>query len=227
MTTSVEEFVSDTGGGSGRDRGFTTETSRILEARIDGTVWARLGAMVAYRGEVSFEHAGILEKGLGRTLKEKLTGEQAPLMKAEGTGSVYFAGEGRKITVLELGAEDSITVNGVNVLAFEDSVSWDIEAMRSLSSMIAGGTFNVGLRGPGDVAIATGASPLTLPVRPGSPLRTDPGATVLWSRSLEPSVSTDFGTRSLLGRYSGEEVQLEFSGGDGFVVIQSKETAHL
>lgn len=224
MTTSVEEFVSETGEDRDRGLGFRAETSRILEARIDGTVWARLGAMVAYRGDVAFERAGVLEKGLGKALKERFSGEKAPLMTAEGTGSVYFASGGRKITVLGLGPDESITVNGENVLAFEDSVTWDIEVMKSLTSAMAGGAFNLTLQGPGDVAIATGSSPLTLQVRPDAPVRTDPAATVLWSRGLRPAVSTDVGVKSFLGRASGEEVQMEFSG-DGFVVIQSEEEA--
>lgn len=224
MTRTVEEFLSETGEERDAGLGFHAESSRILEARIDGTMWTRLGAMVAYRGEVSFQRAGVLEKGVGKVLKEKFSGEKAPLMTAEGKGSVFLASAGRKLTVLTLEAEDAITVNGVNVLAFEDTVEWDIEAMKSLSSALAGGAFNLRLSGPGDVAIATGSSPLTLRVEPGSPVRTDPGATVLWSKGLSPSVRTDVGLRSFLGRASGEEVQMEFAG-DGFVVIQSEERA--
>lgn len=227
MTTSVGKFIAETGEGSASGRRFAAETSRILEARIDGTVWARLGAMVAYRGDLTFEHAGIREKGIGRTIKEKFTGEEVPLMTVQGSGSAYFAAGGRKLTVVSLDVDDSITVNGMNVLAFEESVGWDLEFMKSLPSMLVSGLFNVTLDGPGNVAVATGASPLTLEVSPDSPVRTDPAATVLWSRGLEPDVHSDIGTRSLFGRYSGEEVQLEFGGGDGFVVIQSKETASL
>lgn len=225
MATSVGQFVAETGEEPRDRRGFSAETSRILEARVDGTVWARLGAMVACGGDLTFEHAGIREKGIGRTIKEKFTGEEVPLMTVRGSGSAYFAAGGRKLTVVSLDADESITVNGANVLAFEESVGWDLEFMKSLPSMLVGGLFNVTLDGPGDVAIATGASPLTLEVDPDSPVRTDPAATVLWSRGLEPDVHSDIGTRSLFGRYSGEEVQLEFAGDDGFVVIQSRETA--
>lgn len=222
-STTVDQFLDETAeeaGGPGT--GFQAETSRILEARIDGRVWTRLGAMVAYRGEVSFERAGLLDKGVAKALKEKMSGEEAPLMTAEGRGSVYLASGGRKLTVLTLDPGDGVTVNGPNVLAFEESVTWDIEAMKSLSSVLAGGAFNLTLSGPGDAAIATGSSPLTLRVTPDRPLRTDPAATVLWSRGLEPGITTDVGMKSFLGRRSGEEVQMEFSG-DGFVVIQSEE----
>lgn len=222
MSQTIEQFLAATAEAEEAELGFREETSRILEARIDGRIWARLGAMVAYRGEVSFERAGVLDKGLAKALKEKMSGENAPLMTVEGTGSVYLADGGRKITVLGLEADDAVSVNGPNVLAFEDTVSWDIEAMKSLSSVLAGGAFNLTLAGPGRVAIATGSSPLTIPVSRDGPLRTDPGATVLWSKGLSPSVTTDLGVKSFLGRQSGEEVQMEFTG-DGFVVIQSEE----
>ena len=44
---------------------------------------AKNGAMVAYQGEVRFEHRG---GGLGRFLKKAATGESLRLMQAEGTG---------------------------------------------------------------------------------------------------------------------------------------------
>lgn len=75
MSTTVEEFVEETAEEKEGELGFTEQTSRILEARIDGRIWTRLGAMVAYRGEVSFERAGVLDKGLAKTLKEKMSGE--------------------------------------------------------------------------------------------------------------------------------------------------------
>ena len=58
MPTSVGQFVAETGEDSREDRGFSPETSRILEARVEGTVWARLGAMVACRGDLISTRGG-------------------------------------------------------------------------------------------------------------------------------------------------------------------------
>ena len=46
------------------------------------TVQAKLGSMVAYQGDVTFEHAG--SGGLGRMLKKAVTGEGTQLMKMTG-----------------------------------------------------------------------------------------------------------------------------------------------
>ena len=54
------------------------------------------------------------------------------------------------------------------------------------------------------------------------PVFTDPNATVAWSSNLEPEFKTDISLRTLIGRTSGESVQMAFSG-DGFVVVQPYE----
>lgn len=72
------------------------------------------------------------------------------------------------------------------------------------------------------VAITTHGQPLTLRVRPGKPVVTDPNATVAWSGNLEPQLKTDIQLRTLVGRGSGEAFQLHFEG-EGFVVVQPYE----
>ena len=74
------------------------------------------------------------------------------------------------------------------------------------------------------VAITTHFDPLTLRVTPGSPVITDPNATVAWSASLSPQFRTDISFKTFLGRGSGESIQMQFDG-EGFVVIQPYEEA--
>jgi uncharacterized protein (AIM24 family) len=88
--------------------------------------------------------------------------------------------------------------------------------------MVSSGLFNVRLQGPGMIAITTHFEPLTLMVKPGFPVRTDPNATTAWSGSLAPTFKTDVSLRTFVGRGSGESIQMEFSG-DGFVVVQPFE----
>ena len=76
--------------------------------------------------------------------------------------------------------------------------------------------------GTGMIAISTHYEPLTLMVRPGQPVRTDPNATVAWSGGLSPEFKTDVSLKTFFGRGSGESFQMEFQG-DGFVVIQPFE----
>jgi uncharacterized protein (AIM24 family) len=167
----------------------------------------------------------MLEHGLGKFLKKTFTGEGIRLTKAEGTGRLYLADAGKKITVLDLGG-DALFVNGNDVLAFQDSVQWDIKMMRRVTGILAGGLFNIRLEGAGLVAITTHYNPLTLRVTPSQPVITDPNATVAWSGSLNPSFRTDVSLKTFFGRGSGESIQMEFAG-DGFVVVQPYEEVYL
>lgn len=179
---SVEEFVKSTAQDSAANRQFELENPHLLEVNLKGRVWANTGSMVAYTGQVKFTREGVMEHGLGKMLKKMATGEGTNLMKVEGQGRVYLAEKGKKVQVLSLGNE-TIFVNGNDLLAFEDAVKWDITMMRRMAGLMTGGLFNVRLTGPGMVAITTHYEPLTLQVVPDQPIFTDPNATVAWSGS--------------------------------------------
>jgi len=221
---SLDEFVRRS---SEKDRGqglFELESERLLEVNLDGMVWTKKGSMVAYVGDVKFTREGILEHGIGKFLKKALTGEGTQLTKAEGEGKVYLADAGKKVTILEL-EDDAIFVNANDVLAFEDGIEHDIRMMRKITGMLAGGLFNMKLSGTGMIAITTHYDPLTLRVRPGQPVCTDPNATVAWSSGLSPGFKTDVSLKTFFGRGSGESIQMLFEG-DGFVVIQPYEEVY-
>lgn len=220
----LQEFVQDTGQ---QDRGegmFELESERLLEINLNGRVWTKMGSMVAYRGQIKFTREGMLEHGLGKMLKRAVSGEGTRLTKAEGAGQLYLADQGKKVSILNLQG-DTIIVNGNDVLAFQDTIQWDIKLMRRVAGMLAGGLFNVKLEGNGLVAITTHYEPLTLRVTPQTPISTDPNATVAWSGSLEPEFKTDVSFKTFLGRGSGESIQMAFHG-EGFVVIQPMEEVY-
>ncbi len=221
---SLDQFIEKT---RQQDRGqglFELESERMLEVNLNGMVWMKMGAMVGYRGQCKFTREGVLEHGLGKLLKKAVSGEGARLTKVEGTGKVYLADSGKKVTILQL-ENQSIFVNGNDLLAFEPTIRWDIRMMKKVSAMLAGGLFNVRLEGAGMIAISTHFDPLTLRVTPDSPVITDPNATVAWSGNLEPRLKTDVSFKTFLGRGSGESIQMEFTG-DGFVVIQPFEEVY-
>lgn len=222
---SIEDFVSKS---LQKDRGeglFELESDRILEVNLNGKVWTKMGAMVSYYGNIKFTRERILEKGAGKMLKKFVTGEGTKLTKAEGSGTLYLADAGKKITILDLQGE-SIFVNGNDLLALEDSIEWDIKMMKKITGMLAGGLFNVKLEGNGMIAITTHFDPLTIRVSPSSPVTTDPNATVAWSGTLSPEFKTDVSLKTFFGRGSGESVQMLFQG-DGFVVVQPYEEVYL
>lgn len=200
---------------------FELENERLLEINLNGLVWMKKGAMVAYHGEVKFTREGMLEHGLGKLLKKAVSGEGTQLTKAEGRGKVYLADTGKKITVLQLEG-DAIFVNGNDLLAFEPQIKWDIKMMKKITGLVAGGLFNVRLEGTGLIAITTHYDPVTLRVTPSRPIMTDPNATVAWSGDLMPDLKTDMSLKTFFGRGSGESIQMKFQG-DGFVVVQPYE----
>jgi uncharacterized protein (AIM24 family) len=222
---SIEEFIKSTAQNDAAKDYFQLENPRMLEVNLESMVWMKAGAMVAYVGQIKFTREGVLEQGIGTLLKRGLTGEGAKLTKAEGRGRLYLADGGKTIQILRL-EENSIFVNGSDLLAFEPSVKWEIKMMKKLAAMVSGGFFNVRLSGSGLIAITSHFEPLTLRVQPGQPIRTDPNATIAWSGNLTPEFKTDISLKSFFGRGSGESIQMEFNG-DGFVVIQPYEEISL
>ncbi|WP_026567626.1 AIM24 family protein [Bacillus sp. UNC41MFS5] len=222
---SMEEFIKQS---EQVDKGqgfFELETPRILEVNLDGQVWAKAGSMVSYQGEMKFVREGMLEHGFGTAFKKALTGEGASLMKANGKGKLYLADNGKKIIILNL-QNESIYINGNDLLAFEPSIKWEIKLMKKIAGMMAGGLFNVRCEGSGLIAFTAHYEPLTLRVSPGNPVITDPNATVAWSGSLQPKFQTDISLKTFFGRGSGESIQMKFEG-EGFVVIQPYEEVYM
>ena len=218
---SLQDFVSTTQQDATKQDYFQLENDRMLEVNLNGEVWSKAGAMVAYVGQIRFEREKMLQRGLGNLLKKAVTGEGTPLMKATGQGRLYLADAGKTVRILRL-ENESVFVNGNDLLAFEPTVTWDVRMMKKLVAVAAGGLFNIHLHGSGLIAFTSHFEPLTLMVRPGQPVRTDPNATILWSGNLQPEFRTDVTLKSFFGRSSGESFQMEFNG-EGFVVIQPYE----
>jgi uncharacterized protein (AIM24 family) len=218
---SLDEFLAASAQKDASPDKFELESPYLLEIKLDGRLWCKAGSMVAYHGGVKFTRQGMLEQGLGNLLKKAISGEGMQLMKMEGRGRVYLADAGKKVTLLRLNGE-SIFANGNDVLAFEDGIENQITLMRKAAGMLTGGLFNVRLSGHGIVAITSHYEPVTLRVSAAQPVFTDPNATVAWSGSLAPQIVTDISLGTLIGRGSGESIQLKFAG-EGWVVVQPYE----
>lgn len=218
---SLAQFLADTAERDNPGDVFELESTKMLEARVRGRIWSKLGAMIAYRGNLKFVREGMLEGGIGKAFMKALSGEMSPLSKIEGDGLVYLADAGKEITILRLQG-DTINVSGNDLLAFEDTVSYDITIHKRVAGMLSGGLFSAKMSGNGLVALVTHGKPLTLRVTPNDPVITDPNATVAWSGNLMPEMKTDITLKSMFGRGGGESFQMMFRG-DGFVVVQPFE----
>ncbi|MGH2839975.1 MAG: AIM24 family protein [Solirubrobacteraceae bacterium] len=213
MQTNLDQFSETTSTDA-----FALQNHKLLKVRLDQvTILAKLGSMVAYQGDVTFEHAG---GGLGRLMKKVATGEGQSLMTISGQGEVFLADSAQDIHLLQL-QDDRITVNGRNVLAFDHGIDWDIERVKSVSGMMGGGLFNTKLEGTGCVAVLTDGPPVRLDVAQ-APTFADAQAAVAWSAAVTTSLKTDIKLKSLVGLGSGETFQMAF-GGQGWVLVQPSE----
>jgi uncharacterized protein (AIM24 family) len=198
---------------------FQLQGSKMLKVRLaDETIQAKLGSMVAYQGDVKFEHAG--SGGLKRMAKKAVTGEGAELMKISGSGEVFLADLAQEIQLVKLAGE-AITVNGANLLAFDADIDWDIKKVEGVSGFMGGGLYNTHLSGSGYVAMLSDGPPVMIELD-GADTFADPQAAITWSEGVKTSVKTDVNLKTFIGRGSGETVQMAFSG-NGWVLIQPSE----
>ena len=198
---------------------FALQNSKLLKVRLDQvTIQSKLGSMVAYQGDVTFEHAG--SGGLGRMLKKAMTGEGTQLMKVTGSGEVFLADQAQDIHLIYL-EDDFITVNGRNLLAFDAGIDWDIKRVEGASGVMGSGLYNLALRGTGWVAILSDGPPVLLNVA-SAPTFADAQAAITWSSGVTTGIRTDFKMKNLVGRGSGETFQMSFSG-QGWVLVQPSE----
>jgi uncharacterized protein (AIM24 family) len=199
---------------------FALQNSKLLKVHLENvTIQAKAGSMVAYQGEVSFEHAG--SGGMGRMLKKAVSGEGTTLMKMTGSGEVFLADTAQDIHLIKL-ENDAITCNGANVLAFDADIDWDIQKVQGgASSMLAGGLFNMALSGTGWVAILSDGPPVLLNTGDAATFA-DPQAAITWSSGISTSIKTDVKLKNFIGRGSGESLQMSFQG-QGWVLVQPSE----
>ena len=198
---------------------FRLQNSKLLKVELTGEeIQTKVGAMVAYQGDVRFEHAG--SGGLGRMIKKAVTNEGTELARVSGTGEVFLADAAQEIQLLKL-ENEKITVNGPHVLAFESGIDWDIKRVEGASGALSGGLYNMELSGTGTVALVSDGPPVLIEID-GEDTYADPQAAITWSDGVSSAVKTDVNLKTFIGKGSGETFQISFSG-RGWLLIQPSE----
>ncbi len=207
---------------------FHLENKKLLKVSLrHGPVISRVGAMVAYQGEAGFKKLG--SGGVSKMIKKALTNEGVDAIEVTGDGEVFLANRGMDVQVMYLD-DDAVFCNGASVLAYSASIAADIErvagggggGLRMMAGAMAGGFYQVGLRGTGYVAVTSDGQPVVLDVT-RAPTVADADAVVLWSNgvTMQPRIDTG-GLKSMMRGGSGEMIQLAF-GGQGWVMVQPSE----
>ncbi|WP_030899973.1 AIM24 family protein [Streptomyces sp. NRRL F-5126] len=211
---------------------FRELNDKLVEASITPgqRMFSQRGAMVAYRGDVSFTPN--IQGGQGGVMSmigRRVANEATPLMSVEGSGTVLFGHGGHHIQVVNLSG-DTLYVEADRLLAFDGSLEQGTMFMGSqggVMGMVRGqvtgqGLFTTTLRGHGAVAVMAHGGVIELPIQPGRAVHVDPQAYVAHYGDVRNKLSTALGWREMVGRGSGEAFQLELSG-SGAVFVQASE----
>lgn len=201
--------------------GIQKQGSKMVRVGLNGEVMARAGSMVAYQGELKFKAQG--SGGIGRAIRQQLTGEGVPLMQVSGRGDLFLANSAADVHLIDLDGTDGLTINGANVLAFDPTLQYNVSRVQGAAAYASSsGLFNCVFTGRGRIAITTHGVPVVLTVDQAT--YADPNAAVAWSSSLQTGIKRNdsFGLGRLIGRSTGEASTLSFSG-RGFVIVQPSE----
>ncbi len=185
---------------------FALHENGFLEINFARSVHVKRGTVSSYSGNLKFA----AESGLLGTTAQTL-------VKAVGQGKIFVYEKGRKTFLLDLN-EEFIYVEGSNLLALEDSLTYRVEPIYDATYQRKIDT--VKIFGKGSLAISTSIEPLTLRVTREYPLSISSNALVAWTGNLIPTVVDDSSLDRVMienTEVGGFKIRFE---GDGVVVSE-------
>ena len=190
----------------GASKTFALHDNGFLEINFARSVHVKRGTVSSYSGNLKF----VAESGLLGTTAQTL-------VKAAGHGKIFVYEKGRKTFLLDLN-EEFIYVEGSNLLALEDTLTYRVEPIYDSSYQRKIDT--VKIFGKGSLAISTSIEPLTLRVTREYPLSISSNALVAWTGNLIPTVVDDQSLEQVMIESGGpQSFKIRFEG-DGVVVSE-------
>ena len=190
----------------GASKTFVLHENGFLEINFGRSVYVKRGTVSSYSGNLKF----LAETGLLGTTAQTL-------VKAQGQGKLFLYEKGRKAFLLDLN-EEFIYVEGSNLLALEDTLTYRVEPI--YDSAYQRKIDTVKIFGKGSLAISTSIEPLTMRVTREYPLSISSNALVAWTGNLIPAVVDDEALQDVMiatADQSGFKIRFE---GDGVVVSE-------
>ncbi|SRR5581483_8427817 len=190
----------------GASKTFALHENGFLEINFGRSVHVKRGTVSSYSGNLKF----VAESGLVGTTAQTL-------VKAVGQGKIFVYEKGRKTFLLDLN-EEFIYVEGHNLLALEDTLTYRVEPI--YDSTYQRKIDTVKIFGKGSLAISTSIEPLTLRVTREYPLSISSNALVAWTGNLIPQVMDDQSLENVMienENDAGFKIRFE---GDGVVVSE-------
>lgn len=190
----------------GASKTFTLHENGFLEINFGRSVHVKRGTVSSYSGNLKF----VAESGLLGTTAQTL-------VKAVGQGKIFVYEKGRKTFLLDLN-EEFIYVEGSNLLALEDTLTYRVEPI--YDSTYQRKIDTVKIFGKGSLAISTHIEPLTLRVTREYPLSISSNALVAWTGNVIPTVMDDKSLENVMIENADEAgFKIRFEG-DGVVVSE-------
>jgi uncharacterized protein (AIM24 family) len=190
----------------GASKTFTLHENGFLEINFARSVHVKRGTVSSYSGNLKF----VSESGLLGTTAQTL-------VRAVGQGKIFVYEKGRKTFLLDLN-DEFIYVEGHNLLALEDSLTYRVEPIYDAAYQRKIDT--VKIFGKGSLAISTSIEPLTLRVTREYPLSISSNALVAWTGNVIPTVVDDKSLENVMivsDDASGFKIRFD---GDGVVVSE-------
>ncbi len=190
----------------GASKTFVLHENGFLEINFERSVYVKRGTVSSYSGNLKF----VAESGLLGTSAQTL-------VKAQGHGKIFVYEKGRKTFLLDL-SEEFIYVEGSNLLALEDTLTYRVEPI--YDSAYQRKVDTVKIFGKGSLAISTSIEPLTMRVTKEYPLSISSNAVVAWTGNLIPTVVDDQSLHDVMiaaTEQGGFKIRFE---GDGVVVSE-------
>lgn len=190
----------------GASKTFALHENGFLEINFARSATVKRGTVSSYSGNLKF----LAESGLVGTTAQTM-------VKAVGQGKIFLYEKGRKTFLLDLN-EEFIYVEGSNLLALEDTLTYRVEPI--YDSAYQRKIDTVKIFGKGSLAISTSIEPLTLRVTKEYPLSISSNALVAWTGNLIAAVMDDRSLDNVMiesGDRAGFKIRFE---GDGVVVSE-------
>ncbi|MDP9360152.1 MAG: tetratricopeptide repeat protein [Acidobacteriota bacterium] len=189
----------------GASKTFTLHENGFLEINFGRSVHVKRGTVSSYSGNLKF----VAESGLLGTTAQTL-------VKAVGQGRIFVYEKGRKTFLLDL-SEEFIYVEGSNLLALEDTLTYRVEPI--YDSTYQRKIDTVKIFGKGSLAISTHIEPLTLRVTREYPLSISSTTLVAWTGNVIPTVMDDKSLENVMIENDEAGFKIRFEG-DGVVVSE-------
>ena len=202
----LQDAVDEASKTEGASKTFALHENGFLEINFKRSVHVKKGTVSSYSGNLKFQ----AESGLLGTTAQTL-------VKAIGQGKIFVFEKGRKTFLLDLN-EEFIYVEGSNLLALEDTLTYRVEPIYDSSYQRRIDT--VKIFGRGSLAMSTSIEPLTLRVTRDYPLSISSAALVAWTGNLIPTVVDDKSIDGVMIESAADGgFQIRFEG-DGVVISE-------